>query len=239
MAKITTLFVDKGGVLVDNTLLGAQYQRLIAEYLPRILGGTGGGWADANVWAFDRQWARWEAATRSTSVGNIREWFDADAANWLYDMCEMVGVQRPPAHDAKRIANDTLRYVRQRVGIKVPAIVARLGALRQRNLTLHVASGDAHEDLIEYLRAIDVRDLFDRVYGSDLLNVWKSSEAYYRAILAATGVDPATALVIDDSERAIEWAAACGLRGVRVRRRSDEEFESSVLRAFDEVERLL
>jgi hypothetical protein len=135
MAKITTLFIDKDGVLVDDPLLGAEDRQLIAEYLPRVLGGTGGEWADANVWAFDRQWARWEAATRLTSVGNTREWFAADAANWLYDMCEVVGVPRPPADDAKRIAHDTLRYVRERVGIKVPAIVARLGALRQRSLT--------------------------------------------------------------------------------------------------------
>jgi FMN phosphatase YigB (HAD superfamily) len=106
-------------------------------------------------------------------------------------------------------------------------------------VTLHVASGDAHEDLVEYLRAVDARDLFDRVYGSDLLNVWKSSPEYYRAILADTGTDPATALVIDDSERAIGWAAECGLRGVLVQRRKDEPFENAVLRAFDEVEQLL
>jgi FMN phosphatase YigB (HAD superfamily) len=239
MAKISTLFVDKGGVLVDNDELGAQYQQLIAEYLPTVLGGGARSWGDANVWAFDRQWARWEAATRMTSGGNIREWFEADAANWLYDMCEMVGVARPPAHDAERIANDTLRYVRERVGIKVPAIVGRLRALRERGLKLHVASGDAHEDLIAYLTAIGARELFNRVYGSDLLNVWKSSAAYYRAILADTGVDPASALVIDDSPRAIEWAAECGLRGVLVRRQGGEEFEDSVLRAFDEADALL
>jgi HAD superfamily hydrolase (TIGR01509 family) len=85
----------------------------------------------------------------------------------------------------------------------------------------------------------NARDVFDRVYGSDLLNVWKSSAAYYRVILADTGIDPATALVIDDSPRAIEWAAECGLGGVLVRRRADEPFESSVLRAIDEVDALL
>ena len=239
MAKITTLFVDKGGVLVNNDELGAQYQRLIAEYLPRILGGEPTGWADANVWAFDRQWARWEAAARSPATMTIREWFDADAAKWLYDMCEMVRVPRPPEKDAVRIANDTLRYVRERVGIQVPGIVDRLRAFRDRGLTLHVASGDAHDDLQEYLTTIGARDLFDRVYGSDLINVWKSSADYYRAILADTGVYPASAIVIDDSERAIGWARECGLRGVLVRRGPGEPFEQAVIRAFDEVDRAL
>ena len=83
------------------------------------------------------------------------------------------------------------------------------------------------------------RELFGRVYGSDLLNVWKAGPAYYRAILADIETDPATAVVIDDSDRAIAWAGECGLRGVLVRRQDGEAFESAVLRAFDDVELLL
>jgi len=77
------------------------------------------------------------------------------------------------------------------------------------------------------------------VYGSDLLNVWKSSPAYYRAILADTGTEAANAIVIDDSETATGWAAECGLRAVQVRRQAGEPFEDSVLRAFDEVDALV
>ena len=83
------------------------------------------------------------------------------------------------------------------------------------------------------------RELFDRIYGSDILNVWKSGPAYYRAALADTGTDAASAVVIDDSETAIGWAAECGLRGVQVRRRAGEPFEDSVLRAFDELHALV
>src|SRR5437867_122135 len=34
------------------------------------------------------------------------------------------------------------------------------------------------------------RDLFDRVYGSALVNTWKFGPEYYRAVLAESGVDP-------------------------------------------------
>lgn len=239
MPRITTLFIDKGGVLVDNTVLGAQYQRLIAEYLSGLLGGEPHTWRDANVWAFDRQYERWQAAAKIPPQPNIREWFAHDARDWLYDMCEMVDVPRPPAEDAYRIARDTLRYCMERVGVEVPRIAERLRSFRARGLTLHTASGDAQEDLVAYLEVIGVRGLFDRVYGADVVNVWKSSSAYYRAILQDADVHASEAIVVDDSERAIGWAAECGIRGVRVTRGEGEDFESAVLRAFDEVERLI
>jgi len=49
----------------------------------------------------------------------------------------------------------------------------------------------------------------------------------------------ATAVVVDDSDRATRWAADCGLRGVLVQRAEGEAFETAVLRAFDEVEWLI
>ena len=94
-------------------------------------------------------------------------------------------------------------------------------------------------DLVVYLDTMGVRHFFDRVYGSDLVNVWKHGPAYYRAILADTRTDPATAVVVDDSEDPIRWAGECGLRGVQVRRQPGEAFEDSVLRAFDRVDEML
>jgi len=239
MAKITTLFVDKGGVLVDNTVLSPQYRRLLGEFLPTELGGEPDAWAKANVGAASRAFARYQQASMSAPTTSIRDWFAEDVRRWLYEMCDDVGRPRPPAAQADRIATGAHEHVRRHVDIHAPRIVERLRHFHARGLKLHVASGDQHADVVGYLDTMGTLELFGRVYGSDLLNVWKSSPAYYRAILADTGTAPAAAVVIDDSDRAIEWAAECGLRGVLVKREADEHFESSVLRAFDEVDALL
>ncbi|MFQ5795557.1 MAG: hypothetical protein ACE5JP_10975 [Candidatus Bipolaricaulia bacterium] len=42
------LFVDDGGVLNDNTRRSLQWQRLLGEFFPPILGGTPESWAEAN-----------------------------------------------------------------------------------------------------------------------------------------------------------------------------------------------
>jgi len=239
MAKITTLLIDKGGVLIDNTTLSPQYRRLLGEYLPTELGGDADSWANANSVAAGRAFARYQQAHRTAPSASIREWYAEDVRRWLYEMCDEVGRPRPPAAQADRIANAAHEYVRRRVNIRVPRIVERLRNFHARGLKLHVASGDQHSDLVGYLDAMGTRELFGRVYGSDLLNVWKASPAYYRAVLADIETDPATAVVVDDSDRAIAWAGECGLRGVLVRRQDGEAFESAVLRAFDEVEQLL
>ena len=239
MAKITTVFVDKGGVLIDNTVLSSQYRRLLGEFLPTELGGDGDAWANANIGAAQRAFARYQEASKTAPPTTIADWFAGDVRRWLYEMCDTVGRPRPPEAQADRIATAAHDYVRRRVNIRVPLIVRRLRDLKRRGLTLHVASGDQHADLRGYLETMGTLGLFDRVYGSDLLNVWKSSAAYYGAILADTGLDPATGIVVDDSERAIGWAAECGLRGVVVRRGDAEPFETAVLRAFDDVEAIL
>jgi phosphoglycolate phosphatase-like HAD superfamily hydrolase len=239
MAKITTLFIDKGGVLVDNAQLSPQYRRLLGEFLPTELGGDPDAWANANVGAAERAFERYQHAYQTAPSANIRAWYAEDVRRWLYEMCDEVGRPRPPATQTDRIANAAHEYVRRRVDIRAPRIVARLRDFHERGLKLHVASGDQYADLMGYLKTMGTLDLFDRKYGSDLINVWKSGPAYYRAILDETGVDPASALVIDDSERAIGWAGECELRGVLVRRRAGEPFESSVLGAFDEVDALL
>ncbi|HKY51960.1 MAG TPA: HAD family hydrolase, partial [Candidatus Limnocylindria bacterium] len=112
-----------------------------------------------------------------------------------------------------------------------------LRALRARGVVLHVASGDAHADLVDFLVHIGARELFDRVYGSDVVDTWKSGPDYYRAILRDTDVDPARAAVVDDQPSALSWAAECGLRGFLVQRRDGEEFDDAVARTFADVAR--
>jgi hypothetical protein len=54
MAKITTLFVDKDGVLVNNDELGAQYQQLVADANVWVRRQPGEPFEDSVLRAFDR-----------------------------------------------------------------------------------------------------------------------------------------------------------------------------------------
>ena len=47
-SAVTTIFLDDGGVMNDNTLRGPEWQRLVGEYLSPRLGGSFQTWGDAN-----------------------------------------------------------------------------------------------------------------------------------------------------------------------------------------------
>ncbi len=239
MRSIEVLFVDKGGVLIDNTTHSAQWRRLIGEFLAPRLGGTPEAWGAANIPAFERQWARFSAAHSARGPADIRGFFAEDARLWFLDMCDGVGVPRPAEEEAKRIAADTVAYVKTHLDIPVPRVLETLRALRGRGVVFHVASADSHDDLVAFLERIGARDLFDRVYGSDLVNTWKFGPEYYSAVLADSGVDPDRAAVVDDSAEALSWARECGLRGFLVERRDGEDFDTAVTRTFTDVAELV
>ena len=239
MSPIDTLFVDKGGVLIDNADdLSPQWRRLIGVFLSRRLGGSAIAWGDANVPAFEKQVERWRAEMARGGPADIRGFFARDAPVWLLDMCDAGGFVRPADDEAAKIAADTVSYVKAHLEIRPPAKGLRaLRELRRRGVILNMASGDSHDDLVEFLERIGARDLFDRVYGSDLVNTWKFGPEYYRAILSDTGVNADHAAVVDDSPQAVSWARECGLRAFLVARRGSEGFDDSVARTFDEVAR--
>lgn len=236
MSPIKVLFVDKGGVLVDNSDLSPQWRHLIGEFLAPRLGGTPEAWGAANIPAFQRQWARYSTAAAEGRPADIRRFFADDARAWFLDMCDGVGLPRPAGERAATIAAETVAYVKAHLKIRPPVRgLDALRALRRRGVAMHVASADAYDELVQFLEQIEARDLFDRVYGSDLINTWKLGPAYYRAVLADSGVDPDLAAVVDDSENALRWAAECGLRGFRVERWEGEDFDAAVARTLSAV----
>jgi hypothetical protein len=62
------------------------------------------------------------------------------------------------------------------------------------------------------LEGMGVRRCFGRLYGADLINTFKEGSEYYARLFADAGIQPAAALVVDDSAEAIEWAARLGAR---------------------------
>lgn len=131
---IGTLFLDAAGVLLDTRVMPAQWQRLVGEFLAPKLGGDPEAWGLANAYAAERMWARYRdpGGTPSETHGRLRRL-------WLREMCEHVGV--PVPRDAASIAEETMRWVSERVVAPLPGALETLQKLKERGFRLFTATG--------------------------------------------------------------------------------------------------
>ncbi len=59
-SAVTTIFLDDGGVMNDNTLRGPEWQRHVGEYLSPRLGGSLQAWGNANLVIATREFKRYK-----------------------------------------------------------------------------------------------------------------------------------------------------------------------------------
>src|SRR4051812_19338663 len=107
------LFIDDGGVMNDNALRGAQWQRLLGEFFPPILGGTAEAWAEANRIVAPRLWEGYGFQGRTDL--DYATWDRAYRIAWLVGMCECVGASVPSEEEGIALAHQAAAYVTRRV----------------------------------------------------------------------------------------------------------------------------
>jgi phosphoglycolate phosphatase-like HAD superfamily hydrolase len=220
MPSITTILLDDGGVMNDNTLRGAEWQRLVGEFLPPRLGGAPEAWAEANDVVFTQMGREFEALLFPELEADSDEYFDFfgdQRARWLRDMCVRVGVAVPEDGKCLQLALETEDFVLPRVRCGYPGAADAIRTLHAAGYRLGTASGSPSRELEGYLTGLGVRALFpERLYGSDLVCAMKGTSAYYQRIFQNEGLDPSETLVVDDLPLAVELAATAGASTVLV-----------------------
>jgi HAD superfamily hydrolase (TIGR01509 family) len=217
--RIRALFLDDGGVLNDNSLRGPEWERLIGEYLSPRLGGARSRWAEANSVVFAAQLRRWETWVAEQDSSSFADFFTSreERVRWMRGMCERVGIALPSDDECHALAVETGDYVMPRVRCAYDGAAETVAALAASGYRLFTASSGTHRELDACLTGMGVRHYFgERLYGPDIVQKHKHTADYYRRIFEDAGVDPAEALVLDDSARQVELAREAGARSVLV-----------------------
>lgn len=220
MRRYSTILLDDGGVMNDNTLRGAEWQRLVGEFLSPRLGGTPAAWAEANNVVFTQMWREFEESLHPVLEADSDTYFDFfgdQRARWLRDMCVRVGVAAPNDDVCRELGLETEGFVLPRVHCAYPGAEEAIRTLHARGYRLGTASGGTSRELEGYLTGLGVRDLFpEHLYGPDLVRAMKGTTAYYKRIFTDAALDPPETLVVDDSPGARARAAAAGATTVLV-----------------------
>jgi HAD superfamily hydrolase (TIGR01509 family) len=219
------LLLDDGGVLNDNALRGPKWQQLIGEFFVPILGGKPAAWAQANREVMERLFepTAWNALLESAPdyASFERQYYSI----WLGGMCELVGLPPLPEEQCVELGATAEAFVTPRAHAAFPGAVEAIRALHADGYELHTASGESSVTLSMYLGGLGLQDCFGRLYGPDLINTHKNGPAYYQRLLADLGLPPHWALFVDDSPKALSWAAQAGPRTMLVGRREDAAFQ--------------
>lgn len=210
------LFIDDGGVMNDNRLRGEQWQRLVAEFFAPRLGGIPEAWAEANQIVMSRilEPVAWQA--RLQSMSDYRSFDYQYQIDWLNWMCKLVNVPAPDEKQCYQLGLEATTTIIPRVRSAFPGAADVIRILYGRDYVLYTASGESSTDLRDYLEGMGVRDCFQRLYGPDLVDTFKIGPAYYERLFADAGVDPASALVVDDTPQALAWARQVGAQTILV-----------------------
>jgi phosphoglycolate phosphatase-like HAD superfamily hydrolase len=233
------LFLDDGGVMNQNERRGPQWQRLVGRYLAPRLGGAPEAWAAANFEVASRFFREHEAHFTADPGASWSAYWASHEEDWLVGMCGLVGVAPPSDRARRRLARDCDAYVTRRVRAAFPGAVGAIRRLHAAGYTLWTASGEPSWELDGYLTGMRVRGLFVDLYGPDRVGAAKASPRYYERVFAHAGVAPGDALVVDDSELALGWAAEVGARTVLCRPEPPAHGQHGHVRRLAELPALL
>ena len=131
-------------------------------------------------------------------------------------MAQLVGVLLPLEKECILLAQQAENYIIPRVHSAFPGASHAIQRLHIEGYILHTASAESSVHLTLYLEGMGVRHCFGRLYGSDLLNIFKEGPAYYARLFADLQIAPGEALIVDDSPRALAWARSLGAHTVLV-----------------------
>ncbi len=211
-----TLLIDDGGVMSDNSLRAPQWQRLVGQYLAPRLGSTPEAWAAANVTVIQSFFAPGAWQARQLKYNDYITFQYDYNLEWLTSMCTILGIPSPPPDQAVALAEETYAWILPQVNAPIPCSPETIRHLHSLGHTLYTASGESEADLRAYTTTYNTNHCFTRLYGTDIINTLKSGPLFYTRLFHHASIDPANALILDDSPFAVAWAIEAGARAILI-----------------------
>ncbi|MHA6324707.1 HAD family hydrolase [Roseivivax sp. CAU 1753] len=158
-------------------------------------------WADRFEADFGHPLASFRAlfsAARFDAVVTGRE----DLRDAVQDWADQVGYPHGP--------DPVLRYWFEKDVHPVPAMLARLGALKARGVRQVIATNNEARRARFIEQDMGYGERVERIFASGHIGVRKPFDGFYHHIAEATGVDPARILLVDDMAENVAAARRLG-----------------------------
>lgn len=208
--SISAVFLDVDGVINDHALNPLMWDAHLGEVLAPALGATPADWGRANRKVWPPLWA-----TQHTWGTDPMERIRTETRLIVTAMCVELGIAPPSPERCFELWHQVDCHVAGTGRAAFPATAKTIRTLAE-SFVVHTATGNPSWRVEALLTALGVRHLVGFPAGPDLVGIWKNDVDYYRRIFTATEIQPAEALIVDDSPDCIELARAAGARAAHI-----------------------
>ena len=110
-----------------------------------------------------------------------------------------------------------IRDILDKEGIPLkPNAVETLTALREKGITVALATANDYQRTMGYLNEIGIADLFDKVICADMVKCGKPAPDIYAYACESLGIDPSEAFAVEDSPNGVKSAYGAGLNVIMI-----------------------
>ncbi|MHA2027830.1 MAG: HAD family hydrolase [Candidatus Kariarchaeaceae archaeon] len=206
-----SIFFDDGGVINDNEVRAPQWRKLIAEYFMPKYGKTLEEWSEANALFLEREIKEWAEVLDNKQLIDMAKFLERYDISWLSDMFEHLNIPIPNPEDCLKITREAYAWIIPRVNSAYEGMNELVEKLASR-FVLYTSSGGDNRTLRAYYKAQGIEKYFRTLYGSDLIGVFKSHPEYFDRLFKDSGVDPTSAIIIDDKEKVLDLVDGFGAK---------------------------
>lgn len=221
MTRITHIFFDLHGTLVDGKALRPCYSAAMGRILAARYGGDPGAWTRANQRILD-DWDSYYADLNldgDEGLANFREGlFRTTRA-----MFRLMNINEPPKDELMALAWQLQEQVTQGCDAVFPDVPPVIESLYAAGYTLGVTSHALVEQGRGLLRGGGLLDYFaGPSVGPDNAERFSKDAAFFRLAARLATVDAARCAVVDDTAGYIPAIKEAGMRAIHIRRHDDD-----------------
>ncbi|MCE7734493.1 MAG: HAD family hydrolase [Candidatus Heimdallarchaeota archaeon] len=205
------LFFDDGGVINDNEARAPQWQKLIAEYFIPKYGGTFQQWKDANLKVLFKEIEFFANLLINNIYFDFSKYLDDSDERWIALMFENLEIPVPDRNECIKLARAAYSWI-------IPQVKSAYDGMNELiiklsyHFDLYTSSGTDYSTLKAYYKSQGIDHCFKKLYGSDLVGVFKSHPDYFNRVFKDSGVDPNNAIIIDDKEKVLDLVDGFGAK---------------------------
>lgn len=112
---------------------------------------------------------------------------------------------------------ETFQKLVQVAGVKAyPGVVELIAKAKEKHIPVGLCSGALKSDIMPVLATLGLRESFDRIVTAEDVAASKPDPECYRMIVSQLGVQPRTAIAVEDTPAGIQSAKGAGLKVVAV-----------------------